>query len=337
MNKNYKENLKARTKNKEDLYESRKKLDIKEFKVKRSVELLTYLIEKLHFSRNNAKNLLSHRLVSIDGAAVTQFNFLLSPGDTLIISKNPIRKKAQEKLPIIFEDEDIIAINKPYGLLSVQSDKEKSKTAYRLVMDYVQAKDKHNRIFVVHRLDKETSGVLIFAKNEKIRDLFQDNWNELVLKRGYYAVCEGIFAKKEDKIVNYLKQNSLNLMFVTSPKDKDGKKCITEYKVIKENSKYSLVDVNILTGKKNQIRVTLGSLGHYVLGDDKYGEPENPINRLCLHAYELDVTNPITKKVYKLKVRMPDEFLTLMKNPDYTKKPENVFKKRQNNCKKHFN
>ena len=321
MNKNYKDNLKNRLKGKSlEEYQSKKELDIKEYTVKRDSELLRYLIEELNFSRNNAKSLLSHHLISIDGAPVSQFNFLLTKGDTLIISKKPIRRKARKDLPIIYEDEYIIAINKPYGLLSVASDKEKSSTAYRMVMDYVQAKDKHNRIYVVHRLDKETSGVLIFAKNEKIKDLFQDNWNELVKKRGYYAVVEGVMEKKEMHIVNYLKMNSLNLMYVTASKDKSAQKCITDYKVIKENDKYSLLDVEIFTGRKNQIRVTLGSLGHYVLGDDKYGEPENPIGRLCLHAYELDIKNPITGKIYKLISKIPVEFEKLMKITGKTQK-----------------
>ena len=314
MNKNYKENLK----NRGEKEEKRARLDIKEFKVKRESELLTYLIEELKFSRNNAKNLLSHKMISIDGAPVSQFNFLVYPGDTLIISKNPIKKKALEKLPIIYEDDDIIALDKPFGVLSVASDKEKAVTAYRMVMDYVQAKDKHNRIFVVHRIDKETSGVLIFAKNEKIQKLFQDNWNELVKKRGYYAICEGSFIKKEDTIINYLKMNSLNLMYIADRHDKKAQKCITKYKVIKENAKYSLVDVEIMTGRKNQIRVTLGSLGHFILGDDKYGEPENPINRLCLHAYELDIKNPLTDKTYKLVSKMPQSFIDLMANKNKT-------------------
>lgn len=315
MNKNYKENLKTRN-IKED---NRRKLDIKEYKVKYESELLTYLIDELKYSRNNAKALLSHKLIAIDGAQVSQYNFLIYPGDSLIISKTPIRKKERTKLPIIYEDEYIIALNKPFGVLSIANDKEKAITAYRMVMDYVQDKDKRNRIFVVHRLDKETSGVLIFAKTEEAKTKFQEQWNELVSKRGYYAITEGTFTKKEDKVITYLKENSLNLMYIAAPKDPKAKKCITSYKVIKENSKYSLLDVEIFSGRKNQIRVTLGSLGHYVLGDDKYGEPANPINRLCLHAYELDVKNPITGKVYKLKAPIPGDFNELMKNPDFEK------------------
>ncbi len=330
MNKNYKENLKARNL-KED---TRRKLDIKEYKVKYESELLSYLMDELKFSRNNAKNLLSHKLIAIDGAQISQFNFKIYRGDSLIISKTPIRKKERTKLPIIYEDDYIIALNKPFGVLSVASDKEKAITAYRMVMDYVQDKDKKNRIFVVHRLDKETSGVLIFAKTEEAKLEFQDKWNELVSKRGYYAVTEGNFEKKEDKVTTYLKENSLNLMYIASPKDPKAKKCVTSYKVIKENSKYSLLDVEIFSGRKNQIRVTLGSLGHFVLGDDKYGEPANPINRLCLYAYELDIKNPLTGKIYKLKAPIPVEFNELMKNPDFekAKKPS---KTQQKSTKKH--
>lgn len=329
MNKNYKENLKSRNLKEE----TRRKLDIKEYKVKRESELLTYLIEELKFSRNNAKGLLSHHLIAIDGAPVSQFNFMIYPGDSLIISKNPIKKKEREKLPIIYEDDYIIALNKPFGLLSVASDKEKAITAYRLVMDYVQDKDRKNRIFVVHRLDKETSGVLIFAKSDELKEAFQNSWNDLVSKRGYYAIVEGNLTKKEDTITNYLKMNSLNLMYIASNKDPKAQKCITKYNVLKENKKYSLLDVNIFTGRKNQIRVTLGSLGHFVLGDDKYGEPANPINRLCLHAYELDIKNPLTGKVYKLKAPIPDDFNLLMKNPDYVKESKNIKKTAKHNKK----
>lgn len=306
MNKNYKENLKTR-----NIKETKKRLDIKEYKVKESKELLDYLISNLGFSRNNAKSLLSHHLVAINGAPVSQFNFILCKDDDLIISKRPIKRKERSNLPILFENDEIIAINKPYGLLSVASDKEKSSTAYRMVMDYLQEKDRKARIYVVHRLDKETSGVLMFVKNEKLKEALQEKRNDIVLKRGYYAVVEGVMSKKEDHIVNYLNMNSLNLMYISSKFDKKAQKCITNYKVIKENKKYSLLDVNIETGRKNQIRVTLGSLNHYVLGDDKYGNPENPLNRLCLHAYNLTFINPLDNKKYDFTAPMPKEFLNL--------------------------
>ncbi len=312
MNKNYKQNLKTRNIKENTTKTKYLEKNNKEYVVKHDSTLLEYLISDLHFSRNNAKGLLSHHVIAINGAPTSQFDFPLVKDDVLIVASHPIKSKKRSDLPIIFEDEYIIAIDKPYGLLSVASDKEKNSTAYRMVSDYLKEKDRKSRIYVVHRLDKETSGVLIFAKNEKIKDMFQDSWNELVTKRGYYAVVEGVMEKKSDRITNYLRMNNLNLMYVTKP-SKDSYKCITEYSVIKENEKNSLLDVNILTGRKNQIRVTLGSLNHYVLGDDKYGEPPNPINRLCLHAYELDIKNPITNKTYILKSKIPNIFYELVK------------------------
>ncbi|MCR5332724.1 MAG: RluA family pseudouridine synthase [Bacilli bacterium] len=289
---------------------------IKEFKVKEECELLPFLISKYpHLSRNAVKSLLSNHQVAVDGAPVSQFNLKLAKEDVVIVSKNRISKKNRKDLPIIFENNEFIVIDKPSGLLSVASDTEKGRTAYRMVNDYVQQKDKHNRIFVVHRLDEDTSGVLMFAKNAKIRDELQKNWQEIVKSRRYYAVVEGIMEKKEDTLVNYLKENSLNLMYVTkNSKDKDAKKCITHYKVIKENKNYSLLDINIDSGRKNQIRVQLGNINHFVLGDDKYGEPANPIKRLALHSYELSFVHPVTGKLFKFTAKMPEIFNGLVSN-----------------------
>ena len=206
----------------------------------------------------------------------------------------------------------MIVINKPSGLLSIASDKEKSSTAYRMLSDYVQQKDKHNRIFVVHRLDEDTSGVLMVVKNPRLQKALQDDWNNLVSKRGYYAIVEGVPKQKKGRITSYLKKNVQNMMY-SSKKEGDGQYSITNYEVIKSNDKYSLLDVNIDSGRKNQIRVHLGDIGHHVIGDDKYGNPCNPIKRLGLHAYELDIKHPFTNKVMKFKAPMPKEFDTLFK------------------------
>ncbi len=285
-------------------------LHIREFPVTKECVLLDFLFEVLKGqSRNSIKSTLTSKRVSIDGAPVTQFDFKLYPGDTVIISKEPIRKKTRSNLPIIYEDDEIIVINKPSGLLSIASDKEKSSTAYRMLSDYVQQKDKHNRIFVVHRLDEDTSGVLMVAKNPDIQKALQDNWNDIVSKRGYYAIVEGQLKDKQGTVKSYLKKNAQNLMY--SSKDKNGQFSVTHYKVMKENDKYSLLDVNIDTGRKNQIRVHMGDLGHNVIGDDKYGNPSNPLKRLGLHAYCLELTHPIKKKKMKFTAPMPKEFETL--------------------------
>lgn len=304
MNKN-----KPRIKQKQ----SRDYKDLQEFTVTHPCELLDFLFETHPgMSNNSVKSMLKNHRVTVDGAPISQFNFKLVKGDTVIISKKPIRKIFRSHLPIIYEDDEIIVINKPSGLLSIASDTEKGSTAYRMLTDYVQQKDKHNRIFVVHRLDEDTSGVLMVAKNPKLQKALQDDWNNLVSKRGYYAIVEGTPKEKKGTITSYLKKNSQNMMY-SSKKKGDGQYAITNYEVIKSNEKYSLLDVNIDSGRKNQIRVHLGDIGHHVIGDDKYGNPSNPIKRLGLHAYQLDLEHPFTHKKLSFKAPMPKEFNTLFK------------------------
>ena len=284
---------------------------IKEFKVHEEAELLEFLFTKFpKLSRNAVKSILSGHFVAVNGAPVSQFNLKLSKDDIVIVSKQRIAKKNRQDLPIIFENEEFIVINKPSGLLTIPSDNEKGRTAYRMVNDYIQQKDRHSRIFVVHRLDEDTSGVLMFAKNPKIKDILQKNWSDIVLERGYYAIVEGKMEKQQDTLINYLKENSLNLMYVSNDKI-GGKKCLTQYKVLKYKNNLSLLDVKIDTGRKNQIRVQLGHIGHHVIGDDKYGEPADPLKRLGLHAYKLKFVHPVSKKVYEFEAPMPSEFSKL--------------------------
>ena len=287
----------------------------KEVICKSSEELLPFLLKNFSsMSRNNIKKLLSNQQILINGASVKQFNFMLSKGDVVSVSPYKVKKdgKRVSKLKILYEDEEIIAINKPHGLLSIATDKEKEMTAYRLMMDYVQEADPKNRVFVCHRLDKETSGVLIFAKNEELKNALQDNWNELVKTREYIAICEGIFEKKEGTRISYLLPTKTNLMF-SSHKPNDGQKAITHYQMIAENEEYSLMRVNIDTGRKNQIRVHMKDLGHKVVGDDKYGSEKDPIGRLGLHARVLEFDHPLKDKHFKFIADTPKEFLDLFK------------------------
>ena len=280
----------------------------REFTVSHECELLDFLFETHPGqSKNSVKSLLTNHHVTIEGSPVSQYNLKLFPGDTVIIYKQPQRKVVRSKLPIIYEDDHIIVINKPSGLLSIASDNEKRSTAYRILSDYVQQKDKHNRVFVVHRLDEDTSGVLMIAKDKVTQEKYQDNWNDLVSKRGYYAIVDGILNKKQGTITSCLKKNAQNLMY-SSKKAGDGQYSVTHYKVIKEKGDYSMLDVNIDSGRKNQIRVHLGDIGHNVVGDDKYGKPTNPLKRLGLHAYELDIKDPYTGKVMKFRAPIPKEF-----------------------------
>lgn len=292
---------------------------VKVFIVHHETELLPFLLEKMApLSNTNVRHIIANHQVSVGGAPVSLFAYKLYPEDEVLVSYNRIAKHQPRKLDIIYEDDDIIAINKPSGLLSIASDREKGKTAYRYVSDYLTAKDRNARIFVVHRLDEDTSGVLIFAKNYKIREALQNHWQEIVSKRGYYAVVEGEDIPDEGRLENYLAENDLHLVYVTKNKT-IGKLAITNYEKIAAKNGYSLLDINIETGRKNQIRVQLGNIGHHVIGDDKYGEPANPIHRLGLHAYQLTLKNPLTGQEYDFKTNMPSSMKSLfwkVRNPE---------------------
>ncbi len=289
--------------------ENRNQNTSKDYIVNQNIILLDFLLLSIKGqSRNNIKHLLSKKHILVNGSVVTQYNYELVRKDIVSVCKNPCLDKEVSKyskknnvLDIIYEDDNIIVINKPSGLLSIASDNEKVETAYRLVLDYVRKNNPKNRVFVTHRIDKDTSGVLLFSKSEKLRDELQANWNDIVTKRGYYALVEGKVIKKEDTIVNYLLETSTNIMFASNDR-KNGKKAITHYTVIKSNGKYSLLDVNIDSGRKNQIRVALANINHPIVGDEKYGNKYSVIKRLGLHAYELDIEILGNKYVFKTKL-----------------------------------
>lgn len=273
--------------------------------------LLEYLLVNVKQSRNNIKALLKNKKILVDGVVVTQFDYMLRPKQVVSISKYPMMQKSlKSSLDIVYEDDDFIVINKPAGLLSVGTDKEITETAYRMVMDYVRTDNRKGELFITHRLDRDTSGLLIFTKSYKLREAMQDDWNKLVKVRGYYAVVEGRLIKKQETLKNYLKENELHMIYIT-PNKHEAQEAITHYQVIKESKDFSLLDVMIDTGRKNQIRVQLNHIGHPVLGDNKYGEPANPFKRLMLHAYKLEFIHPITKKTFKFETKIPPVFLKL--------------------------
>lgn len=212
-----------------------------------------------------------------------------------------------KKLSIIYEDKDVIVVNKPAGLFTVSTSKEKEKTLFHEVSCYVKKSNPKSKVFIIHRLDKDTSGIVMFAKSKNIKYMYQNNWDNLVIKRGYVAVVNGILDKKSDRIKSYLKETKT--LFVYSSNDKKyGKKAITDYKVINESKKYSMLDIDIKTGRKNQIRVHLNDINHPILGDKKYGDKKDKFNRLMLHAYKLMLINPKTKKTMCFESKVPELF-----------------------------
>ena len=284
----------------------------KVFPVHHQTDLLTFLCEKIpNQSRKNIQRIIANHQVAVNGAPVSLFLAKLYPDDEVIVSWNRIQKRQRHDLPINYEDEDIIAINKPSGLLSVASDREKGRTAYRLVSDYITAKKRDARIYVVHRLDEDTSGVLIFAKKFEVREALQNHWQEIVKTRAYYAIVEPSDIEDHRILKDYLGEDKVTFNVYVTKDRVHGKLAVTEFQKIASNKRYALLDVHISSGRKNQIRVQLGNIGHHVIGDDKYGEPSNPLKRLGLHAYELELSNPINGKRYILKAPMPEEFKSL--------------------------
>lgn len=294
----------------------RKQAKSKIYRVSENSELLTFLLTIPGYSRNNIKSLLSRKQVLVNDVPISQFNFSVYKGDEIKITPYMNKKMTATKgsrLKVIYEDDEIIVIDKPSGLLTIASDKEKRHTAYRLVNEHVQSSNKNARVFIVHRLDQDTSGVVMFAKSHELANAFQQEWNNIVAKRGYYAIIKGSPAEEKGVIKSFLYKSKSNEMY-SGHRTKTGKFAETHYEVIKKGETYSLVDINILTGRKNQIRVHLKDLGFPLVGDKKYGGEKSPIQRLCLHAYELNVMHPFTKKILVFKAKTPKEFEILLKS-----------------------
>ncbi len=277
-------------------------------KVNKNGELLDYLYNNLDMPKKKIKQYLTHGAIFVNNVKIRQYNYPIINGMEIVINTDSKNKKV---LPfeVLFEDDNIIVVNKPAGLLTIATAKEKEKTLYHIVSDYLKSKDRNARVFIVHRLDKETSGVLVLAKNEKIKKQLQENWNEYVSLREYVAVVHGHLKEQEKQIIQNLKETKTNLVYVT--KHNDGKEAITNYKVIKESSKYSLVSINIETGRKNQIRVAFSSLGNPIVGDNKYGIRDKE-NRLYLHANRLKMYYPVIKKDILFETSNPVEFRKIM-------------------------
>lgn len=281
------------------------------FKVDKDSELMKFLMEKMpQNSRNSIKSLLTQRKIMVDNKIVSQYNAPLKEGQLVTINKTKVAKHNLEGVTVLFEDKDILVVEKERGILSIATKNEKEKTAYNILKNYLKEKNPKDKIFIVHRLDRDTSGVMIFAKSEKAQDILQTTWNDSVKERTYVALVEGNVKKDKDTIISYLAENKAFITYSTD-NENEGKKAISHYKVLKRNKNYSLLEVNIETGRKNQIRVHMQDMGHSVVGDKKYGSTKNPINRLGLHAHTIVFTHPITKELLSFTSKIPDAFLSL--------------------------
>ena len=257
--------------------------------VKENSSLLNVLTNELvDLSNRTIRNYIKHGMVKVNNKVVKFSNAMLSTNDEVIINFSK-REIPNYKLKIIYEDDDIIVIDKPAGLLTISNAKEKDITAFRMVSDYIKQNNPKSKLFVVHRLDQNTSGVLLFSKNLKLKEELQNRWNELVKIREYTCAVEGQLVKN-GFFESYLTSDHNQIIHSTKNK-KIGKYAKTNYEVVKYNSKYTLLRVQIDTGRRNQIRVHMSEHGHPIVGDKKYGSKDNSINRLALHANRLVLTD----------------------------------------------
>ncbi len=300
-------------KNKNRFRANKKKEMIDTFTVEKNDTLLACLLTFLpHKKRNAIKAVLKDRQVSVDGIPVTQFNHVLIPGQSVEVCWD--RSAPQKKfygLNILYEDQDLIVIDKPSGLLTIATDKEKRKTAYAYLSDYIKKDNPDNKIFIIHRLDRETSGLLMFAKNEIIKQQIQETWNATIRQRTYFAVVEGEIKQSEGTITSWLSESKALIVY-SSQNQQIGKKAITHYKKIRGNSEFTLLQINLETGRKHQIRVHMQDLKHPIIGDNKYGTGINPIRRMGLHAQVLAFTHPKTGKACRIETSIPKKFLNLV-------------------------
>ena len=277
--------------------------------VKKEGELLDYLYNNLDMPKKRIKQYLTHGSIFVNETKTTKYNYRVLPGMNIMIDTD---NKNKHTLPfdILFEDDHIIVVNKPSGLLTIATAKEREKTLFHIVREYLVSKDKHAKVFIVHRLDKDTSGIVVLAKDEKTKNKLQENWNEYVSLREYVAVVHGKLNKESDRIVQHLKETKTNLVYVS--RDNDGKEAITNYKVIKENDLYSMISITLETGRKNQIRVAFNTLRHPIVGDKKYGNIKDKESRLYLHANRLKMYYPEIKKDILFETATPNEFKKIM-------------------------
>jgi 23S rRNA pseudouridine1911/1915/1917 synthase len=281
--------------------------------VTENTELMKFLLIQLpHKNRDNIKSYLRSRQVIVDGRIVTQYNHPLIPGQQVEVTGERIPKEKQYRgISIVFEDQYLVVIDKHAGMLSMATDKEKEKTAYGMLSVHVKKTDPSNKIFIVHRLDRETSGLLVFAKSEEVQHKLQESWQTDVTERTYIAIIEGELKEKEGTVTSWLTE-SKSLMVYSSPDPGKGDKAITHYRTLKTNRDYSLLAIDPETGRKNQIRVHMKDLGHSIVGDKKYGSAVNPVGRMCLHAMVLAFIHPVNRVKLRFETGIPQKFSRLI-------------------------
>ncbi|NPD92857.1 RluA family pseudouridine synthase [Xylanibacter muris] len=283
------------------------------FEVDHECKLLDFLFEKVGRSRTKIKATLQGRGIKVNGKCVTQFDFMLSPGMKVAVSKTKKNQQAFKSryVNIVYEDRWIIVIEKKVGILSMAAG-HSSLNVKSVLDDYFKKSRQRCNAHVVHRLDRDTSGLMVYAKDIDTEQILEHNWHDIVYDRRYVAVVSGEVEDEGGTIANWLKDNKAYVTY-SSPVDNGGKYAVTHFHVLKRTTEHSLVEFKLETGRKNQIRVHTADMGHPVCGDVKYGNGDDPIHRLCLHAYMLCFTHPMTRERMEFTTPVPMEFRRLFK------------------------
>lgn len=283
------------------------------WQVTESSTLLPFLLAKMpDTGRNKVKGILTRGQVMVEGKVITKHDHALVAGQVVRINFfKPLSTEGLHGLRIVYEDPYLLVVEKAAGLLSIATDEEKHDTAYRQLQDYLEQGHSKQRIYILHRLDRDTSGLMLFAKSIDVQKTMQENWKDYVSERVYTVLVEGLVEKDQDTVTSWLKETKTMLMY-SSHTPGDGDLAVTHYRVLRRGLHHTLIEARLETGRKNQIRVHMKDIGHLVVGDKRYGAKGNPIGRLGLHARVLEFRHPISNDSMLFETEVPAAFLQLL-------------------------
>lgn len=295
----------------------KKRLPLKEDRIRKfinsgnvSVPLMAFVAQQSPDSkRGDIKKWLKYGHLKVNGYITTQFDTPVEPGQTVELNvSRPFPVFRHPRIDLIYEDDDVMVIHKGYGLLSVAApNKRKEENAFDIMKDYVKLQNPQNKLYIVHRLDRDTTGLMMFAKSEEAQEILRHNWNNIILERLYVALLEGYLEQDKGYVKSRLAENSEYVVYSTDNPE-EGRLAVTHYEVLTRGNGYTLTQFSLDTGRKNQIRVHASDLGHPIAGDRKYGARHSPINRLALHAQTLRFAHPITRKDMNFTTPIPPAF-----------------------------
>ena len=282
------------------------------YRVTEPVPLLEWLLANLKESKSKVKATLQNRGIRVNGSCVTQFDRQLKAGDKVSVSKSKKNGQFRSRyVKIVYEDRFLVVVEKNIGILSMAAG-HASLNVKSILDDYFYKTRQKCTAHVVHRLDRDTSGLMIYAKDMQTEQLFEHDWHNIVYDRRYVGVVSGEMEQDEGTVANWLKDNKAYVTY-SSPVDNGGKYAVTHFHVLDRTVAYSLVEYRLETGRKNQIRVHSADMGHPVCGDVKYGNGDDPLHRLCLHAYVLCFHHPVTHQRMEFETPVPATFRHLFK------------------------